>query len=239
MQIPWRPGHGLLLCLLSGVLWSQKRSESLGLYCCIEYEADGGHQLPRFCPRSAFVDDPAVTVAGQPDQRTRSLLRTVIFWLMKGGQLSWTKRGQRSCRRVDRRTFETVDLPHQSSRGDHRHNGRPSSETSRAVRGPHDVWTSSPEAGREAAGRVSILDPNAKAPAAGLHSNVVGRPFVVTSPVTVHAVQLRSPRQWLTASCDQNLRVLERHCRRTAVYTAVITFDGSLTGGGATLFRLV
>ena len=33
----------------------------------------------------------------------------------------------------------------------------------------------------------------------------------------------------------QNLREVERHCRRPAPYTVVITFDGTLTGGGATL----
>ena len=55
------------------------------------------------------------------------------------------------------------------------------------------------------------------------------------SSTTVSRQQLRTPRLWLTAFCAENLKVLERNCRRTAPYSTVITFDGSLTGGGATL----
>ena len=56
-----------------------------------------------------------------------------------------------------------------------------------------------------------------------------------SSSITVPVSQLRLPRKWLTVFCEQNLRAPGRHCRRAAQYTAVITFDGSLTGGGATL----
>ena len=44
-----------------------------------------------FVRLQTFVDDPAGTVVGSPDQRTSSLLRTVIFWLVIGGQSSWKK----------------------------------------------------------------------------------------------------------------------------------------------------
>ena len=56
-----------------------------------------------------------------------------------------------------------------------------------------------------------------------------------SNSVTVSVTQLRLPRQWLTVFCERNLKVLERHYRRAAPFTAVVTFDGSLTGGGATL----
>ena len=38
-----------------------------------------------------FVDDPAITVAVSPEHRNKKLLRTVVFWLVLGTQLSWHK----------------------------------------------------------------------------------------------------------------------------------------------------
>ena len=43
------------------------------------------------------------------------------------------------------------------------------------------------------------------------------------------------PLAWLTAFAFQEFASLERRCRRRRSYWTVITFDGSLSGGGATL----
>ena len=48
-------------------------------------------QGTEFVRIQTFVDDLAVTVAGTPVQRDRALLRTVIFWLVVGTRLSWSK----------------------------------------------------------------------------------------------------------------------------------------------------
>ena len=51
----------------------------------------------------------------------------------------------------------------------------------------------------------------------------------------VDAAHVRRPLAWLLQFCRDGFRRVERHCRREADYYTVITFDGSFTGGGATL----
>ena len=51
----------------------------------------------------------------------------------------------------------------------------------------------------------------------------------------VSVSQLRRALLWISTLCGNNLKAVERHCRPRASYFSLITFDGSLTGGGATL----
>ena len=51
----------------------------------------------------------------------------------------------------------------------------------------------------------------------------------------VTRAQVTRPLTWLRALSQMNMAPDERHCRRTAQYFTLITFDGSLSGGGATL----
>ena len=56
-----------------------------------------------------------------------------------------------------------------------------------------------------------------------------------TRAVALRASQVRKPLLWFRALCGVSFTPLERHCRRHTPYCTPITFDGSLTGGGATL----
>ena len=47
--------------------------------------------------------------------------------------------------------------------------------------------------------------------------------------------QVAMPLQWLAALADQNFGPLERRCRRRANHYILITVDGPLSGGAATL----
>ena len=52
---------------------------------------------------------------------------------------------------------------------------------------------------------------------------------------TVSLNQVRLPLQWFESFADLAFGPMERRCRRRAPHSVLITFDGSLTGGGATL----
>ena len=47
--------------------------------------------------------------------------------------------------------------------------------------------------------------------------------------------QIAMPLRWFEALAEQEFGPLERRCRRRAGHSTLITFDGPLTGGGATL----
>ena len=52
---------------------------------------------------------------------------------------------------------------------------------------------------------------------------------------TIARKQVCTPLSWFAALSDSAFGPLERRCRRKSKYSLLITFDGSLTGGGATL----
>ena len=52
---------------------------------------------------------------------------------------------------------------------------------------------------------------------------------------TIPLRQVRTPLRWFAALADESFGPLERRCRRRAKHSVLITFDGSLSGGGATL----
>ena len=56
-----------------------------------------------------------------------------------------------------------------------------------------------------------------------------------TRAVALRASRVRKPLLWFRALCGVSFTPLEMHCRRLTPYYTLITFDGSLTGGGATL----
>ena len=56
-----------------------------------------------------------------------------------------------------------------------------------------------------------------------------------TKEQTVHANQVRLPIHWLLTFANANFLKIERRVRKPAAYSTVLTFDGSLSGGGATL----
>ena len=56
-----------------------------------------------------------------------------------------------------------------------------------------------------------------------------------TTESSVAQAQAARALKWMRTLCQLNMRPVERHCRRRAEYFALVTFDGSLTGGGATL----
>ena len=55
------------------------------------------------------------------------------------------------------------------------------------------------------------------------------------SAATVSFDQVKRPLRWLVTLCSQNMVSVERHCRLRPDFFTLITFDGSFTGGGATL----
>ena len=57
----------------------------------------------------------------------------------------------------------------------------------------------------------------------------------VNAEFTVPVKQVQKPLRWFAALADMSFGPLERNCRRRANHTVLITFDGSLSGGGATL----
>ena len=56
-----------------------------------------------------------------------------------------------------------------------------------------------------------------------------------SSEFTIPLRQVRTPLRWFAALADETYGPLERRCRRRAKHSVLITFDGSLSGGGATL----
>ena len=57
----------------------------------------------------------------------------------------------------------------------------------------------------------------------------------VTTEWTVPLKQVLRPLQWFAALAEMSFGPLERNCRRRAGHSVLLTFDGSLSGGGATL----
>ena len=50
------------------------------------------------CRLQCYVDDPVFIVGGTREARSRLMLRTILFWLILGLKLSWSKghRGDRA-----------------------------------------------------------------------------------------------------------------------------------------------
>ena len=57
----------------------------------------------------------------------------------------------------------------------------------------------------------------------------------VSNEFTLPFKQVQKPLQWFAALAEMSFGPLERNCRRRADHSLLITFDGSLSGGGATL----
>ena len=56
-----------------------------------------------------------------------------------------------------------------------------------------------------------------------------------TTATHVHVKQVWVPLRWLMALAAQEMAAVERRCTRREIFYTVVAFDGSLTGGGATL----
>ena len=181
-----------------------------------------------------FVDDPALTVGGTKAQRTRLILRTVILWLTLGLRLAW-KKGARG------RNVEWIGARLRPWRS---HTKVPGAtigimpeQVAKLATQCEAIWACGPLIPmillRQLAGLASWMSSLMPQLAACTAMLWAAAATARNNRVTVE--QIRLPITWLHAFSQQNLVSLERHCRFCAPYMTLITFDGSLTGGGATL----
>ena len=180
-----------------------------------------------------YVDDPVLTVGGTEEQRLRIMIRTILLWLVLGLKLAWRK-GQRG------NTGEWVGAYF-----------RPWTET--ATRGVVIGITKARAAQLGQKCRLllrmgdTIPKPEVRKLAglaawmAGLMPQMNAFTRILVAAVysgtefIVARRQVLLPLQWLTALADMEFGPLERRCRLRSSHYVLITFDGSLSGGGATL----
>ncbi len=182
-----------------------------------------------------YVDDPILVVAGTLLVRRRIMLRTILLWLALGAELSWQKgnlgrevewigaylrhwlsptgvRGATVGITPDR-VRKLRDICDQLLNGDTRlHKARVRPLAGLAT------WM---------AGLMPQLNAFTRMLWAALSQD--------TASEHVHLKQIRIPLNWLRAFTEANMTPIERRCRLQPAYYTVITFDGSLSGGGAVL----
>ena len=78
------------------------------------------------------------------------------------------------------------------------------------------------------------MDVRSYAADVGVYPNALGSCGCRAGPHDF-AKQVEIPLHWLSELACQEFIPIERKCRRRPTFCTVITFDGSLTGGGATL----
>ena len=83
-------------------------------------------------------------------------------------------------------------------------------------------------------GGLHFMDERAHAADGTILENVMGSSNKHNGHPCAHE-QVWVPLRWLTALAAQEMSAVERRCTRREISYTVVTFDGSLTGGGATL----
>ena len=179
-----------------------------------------------------FVDEPLVTLHGDQPTRDTSLLIIILLWLTLGCKLSWEK-GTRG------RAIEWIGAWFKPWRS---HTGIPGftltitkDRIAKLAKMCDDILAS------EHIERVKVRQ------LAGLATWIAGImpqltaytsrlwAATTTSGAVLPLSQVKTPIIWLRALCGEDLEPVQRHCRRPPAYFSLITFDASLTGGGATL----
>ena len=74
-------------------VWDNVRPSAIGQVSS-DYHATSAVNRKSNATLQWYVDDPALTVGGTREQRTRIILRTFFLWLIIGLELAW-KKGQR------------------------------------------------------------------------------------------------------------------------------------------------
>ena len=180
-----------------------------------------------------FVDDPLITLWGTEQRRSYTLLLIVVLWLACGCKLSWSK-GTRG-RRVE--WIGAALQPWRSTTGV-----------------PGVTFTITKEKVEKLASQCDDIlrstRPIERAKVrrlAGLATWIAGilpqmtvftaRLWAATSTeqeyITKH--QIDTSVKWLRALCGQSMVPIQNHCRTPTGYFSLVTFDASLSGGGATL----
>ena len=180
-----------------------------------------------------YVDDPVLCVGGSEDQRMRIMIRTILTWLILGFKLAWRK-GQRgnACEWVGAYFRPWED---QGTRGI-----IVGITQARAVQLGQKCRTllmmgetvPKPEV-RKLAGLAAWMA--GLMPQMNAFTRMLWAAVYSNTEFVVARRQVLLPLRWLTALADRDFGPLERRCRQRASHHMLITFDGSLTGGGATL----
>ena len=178
--------------------------------------------------------EPALTVGGTEKQRTRLIIRTALLWLMLGLRLAWMK-GARG------RNVEWIGArvrPWQSPTKVHGVTiGITPEQVAKLAAQCEAIWEHGAQipvlAVRQLAGLASWI--SSLMPQVAAYTAMLWAAAASARNNRVANTQIWLPITWLQAFCQQNLESLERHCRLCAPYLTLITFDGSLMGGGATL----
>ena len=179
-----------------------------------------------------FVDDPIITLWGTERRRSHTLVLIVVLWLAMGCKLAWPK-GERG-RRVE--WIGAAIQPWKSVTG-------VSGVTLTITREKIEKLATLCD---EVLGTTTPILMSRIRRLAGLATWMAG----ILPQITVYTArlwaatttkqdyinhhQVITPVKWLRALCGQELRPILCHSRPPTGYFSLITFDASLSGGGAT-----
>ena len=228
-------GRALQKCFVSVVLlfgvrpgpllWGRLAAFTMRLTCAVNLQSNAKLQC--------YVDDPALTVGGTRKQRSRIMIRTVLVWLLIGLKLAW-KKGQRGntgewvgayFRPWSRNKVDGVVVGITKERA---------IQLGKACKRLLNRGDTAPVPElRQLAGLASWM--SGLMPQLNAFTRMLWAAVYSGSEFVIARRQVELPLRWLAALADENFGPLERRCRRRATHHVLITFDGSLTGGGATL----
>ncbi len=181
-----------------------------------------------------YVDDPLLTAAGPRGARRLLLAQTLLLWMALGFKLAWLKGslGQ-SVDWIGARIHPWVEAG--------KWLGLVVTIAEKRCQELKELCTS--------LSRQRLIKKRQLSSLAGLASWMGGLmpqlvPFcrMLWAALTarpdqpaIHAKQVALPLKWLRAFADDNMNVIKRRCRKPPPYFNLLSFDGSPTGGGATL----
>ena len=185
------------------------------------------------CRLQCYVDDPVFVVGGTTEARNRLMLRTILLWMTMNLKLSWSK-GHRGSQ------GEWVGAYFRPWRDGNTRGVTVGISKERAVqlgerckkllsmgeRVPRSEL-------RQLAGLASWMA--GLMPQLNAFTRMIWAAIHVNTEFTVPVKRVQKPLQWFSALAEMTFGPLERNCRRRAGHSVLITFDGSLSGGGATL----
>ena len=183
-----------------------------------------------------YVDDPALIVGGTLLQRNRVMLRTILLWLLCGLRLAWTK-GQRGSKGEWVGAHFRPWLPSPTTKGLIVGITKERAEKLKAKcahllqLGDLVPRTEIRQLAGLAAWMAGLM------PQLGAFTRMLWAAVYSNTQTFLPRRQVETPLRWLAALAECDFGPLERRCRRRSTHRILITFDGSLTGGGPP-FRL-
>ena len=180
-----------------------------------------------------FVDDPLITVWGNEQRRSHTLLLIIVLWSAMGCKLAWPK-GARG-RQIDWIGAELQPWKSPSGVAGVSFTITKEKMEKLAAQCEEMLTSTVPIAKvrvRQLAGLATWI--------AGILPQITvytARLWaaIATKQELINLHQIHTPVKWLRAIAGQEMKPVICHCRPPTNYFSLITFDASLTGAGATL----